>query len=132
MNKQQAQEQLNKLMIEVEKLKYIINSHDKSKEEQFFELIQCLTPKWDKANYPDSIFYFKGDKLMFEYNQKIEYVWVRHTDFWRIFEVEYKLNDEEIRDFLKDMLEEHFKWQRVTPHIRFKRWGFWLEEHFKK
>lgn len=115
MNKQQAQEQFDKLMVEVEKLKTIINGPDKTKEDRFYELIQGLTPKWDKVNYPDSIFYFKGDKLMFEYNQKTEYVWVRYTDFWEIFEVEYKLDYQEVKYFLKGMLEKHFKWKRVTP-----------------
>lgn len=38
MNKQQAREQFDKLMIESEKLKEIINSPDKTKEERFFEL----------------------------------------------------------------------------------------------
>lgn len=115
MKKQQAQEQLNKLMIEADKLKEIINRPDKTKEERFFELIQGLTPKWDKNNYPNSIFYFKGDKFCLEYNEKNGYVWVRHDGFWEVFRNDYGLDCHEIRYFMKVMLEDHFKWKKVTP-----------------
>lgn len=130
MNKR-VQEQFNKLMIEAEKLKSIINNQEKTKEEMFFELIQGLTAKWDKEEYPDSIFYFKGDISWFEYNEETRYVWVRYHGFWEVFEEEYRLDYQDAKDFLKDMLEEYFKWEGVTPDWACAEWGKELEEHFK-
>jgi|SRR5690606_16987053 len=131
MNKQQAQEQLDKLMIEAEKLKSIINNPDKTKEERFFELIQDLTPDWDKKIYPDSIFYFKGDKVWLDYNGKSGHLCIRYYGFYDVFEKEYGLNHQEIKDFLKDMLEGHFKWKGVTPYWLGLMNILQLEEHFK-
>ena len=117
MNKQQAQEQLDKLMKEAEKLKSIINCPDKTKEERFFELIQGMTPKWDKKNFPDNIRYYKGDTHWIDYNEKSGYLWIRYDGFWNVFEEEYGLSYQDIRDFLKGMLEEHFKWKGVAPAL---------------
>lgn len=130
-DKQLAQEKLNKLIKEVEQLKAIINEPNKTKEERFFELIQGLTPKWDRKRYPTSIFYFKGDKFILKYNQKSRFVWVSYYSFWSIFEEEYNLNYQKVKEFLKGMLEEYFKWNRVVPHQVSRRTRTQLEEHFK-
>lgn len=131
MNKKQAQEQLDKLMIEAEKLKSIINGPDKTKEERFYELIQGLSPRWDKGKYPESIFYFKENKFWLEYIEKCDYVWIRYYGFWDVFEKDYGLNHQETRDFLKEMVESHFKWKVITPIPRGNAYVIMLEEHFK-
>lgn len=131
MNKQQAQEQLEKLMTEAEKLKTIINGPDKTKEERFYKLIQGLILKEDKKEFPGNIFYFKGDKFWLEYNEKNRYVWVRYDGFWDVFEEDYGLGYQEIKDFLKGMLESHFKWEGVTPISLSNIFRDMLEEHFK-
>lgn len=131
MKKQQAQEQFDKLMIEAEKLRSIIKDSDKAKEEKFFELIQNLTLKWDKANSPNSIFYFKEGKFWLEYDEKKCCVWIRYNGFWEVFEKVYKLNYYEIVDFMGVMLEEHFKWEGVTPEESPEQSAIMLEERWK-
>lgn len=106
-------------------------SIDKSKEEKFFELIQNLTLKEDKIHFPNSIFYFKEDKLWLEYNEKNGYVWIRYNGFWEVFGKDYGLNYQEAVDFMGVMLEEHFKWKGVIPIASLKDYIETLEEYLK-
>ena len=65
--------------------------------------------------YPDSIFYIKNDKILFQQKMKNKYFWVEYDFIWSIFERKYGLNYTETQAFIKDLLETHIKLEGYTP-----------------
>ena len=59
--------------------------------------------------YSDSLFYIKNDKIMFEYQFKSKYFWVRYDIIWSVFEQKYLMEYDQIQKFLKNLLEKHLK-----------------------
>lgn len=106
----------------------------KTKEDRFKELIEGIEinkPVVDFEKFPTSIFWFKGDKLYFEYNWKSNFFWVNWSLVWRVFEKEYNMKYSDIQAFMKIMVEEHFKLKGVIP-VGYGGASFALvEEHFK-
>lgn len=82
-------------------------------EERFLEFIDGLTIKIDKEKYPDSIFFFRGEECQIEIQKSI--VWFRYEGFWKVFEDEFGMKYQQIQDFMKIQLEEHFKMKGVSP-----------------
>lgn len=103
MNKEKAKE-LRKIIEQPEK---------RTKEEAFIELINGCQIKIDKVKYPDSVFFFKNGEYYFEIGK--DNLWCRYKYVWSVFESEFKLNHHEIKNFIEDMVEEHFKINGVTP-----------------
>jgi hypothetical protein len=102
----------------VEHLISVLSNIDQEKkllspEERFLEIINGLEIKIDKKKYPDSIFYFKGDKYFFELEKDI--IYCSYNNVWSIFLQEYKMNYDATQAFIKNQVEEHFKMKHVTP-----------------
>lgn len=86
---------------------------DRGKEEKFLELFQGLEMKSDIEKYPNSVFFFRGDKCILE--KEKHYLWVSYNRIWKIFEDEFGMDYGEIQTFIKSMVEKHFKMTEVTP-----------------
>jgi hypothetical protein len=120
MNRQQKIAELKAQIAELEKI---------TPEQRFLELIDGMTVKIDKDNYPDSTFFFKNDKCYLEIKNST--LWVRYAEIWQGFEVEFGMKYDEIQSFIKDQMEQHFKIGGVTPTTNaFKLWPM-MEQHFK-
>ena len=83
-------------------------------EQRFLELIQGLEIRLD-PKYPDSILFFKKKISFVELDFKNKIIWLRYSDFWSVFENEYRLNYDEIQELTKGLLEKHFKLKGFTP-----------------
>jgi len=107
----------------------------KTKEQRFLELISGIDihqPKVDFQKYPNSLFWFDKDGIFIcEYDWKNNYFWFHYLKVWSVFETEFNLTYQEIRNFLSGMVEEHFKMKGVTT--AWCRCGRRrpVEEHFK-
>ena len=106
MNRQQKIAELKAQIAELEKI---------TPEERFLELIDGMTVKIDKDKYPDSIFFFKGDKCYLELENSR--LWVRYAEIWQVFEVEFGMSYDEVQSFIKSQVEQHFKMRGVTPGL---------------
>ena len=105
MNRQQKIAELKAQIAELEKI---------TPEQRFLELIDGMTVKIDKDKYPDSTFFFKGDKYYLEIQKSR--LWVRYAEIWQVFKVEFGMQYDEIQSFIKDQMEQHFKMMGgVTP-----------------
>lgn len=110
----------------------IINKPEITKEQRFFDLQNNLVRKIDKEKYPESVFYFTKDgDFMFEQDFKNGIFWCDYMMVWLVFESEYGMRYKQIQEFIKRMMEEHFKCNGLTPikssvfsHVEMK-------EHFK-
>ena len=100
-------------------------------ERRFKQLCQNLTIKIDEHRFPNKIFWFREDRRIFDYDKETGYFWVNNSLVWSVFESEFGLNYDQIKDLIKGRVEEHFKLKDVTPlkvgMLKMKM----VEEHFK-
>ena len=100
-------------------------------EAEFLNIFYDSDIKIDFEKYPDSIFVFKNDEFIFEYDIKYGILWCSYDKIWTIFLKKYELNDLQITNLIKNVVEEHFKNMEVTPMRICKARKTSVEEHFK-
>ena len=66
--------------------------------------------------YPDFVFYMKGDINMLQYNIKYKEVHVRYEGLCSVFSKQFNLEDTEIQQIIKDIVEEHYKLKVETVY----------------
>jgi hypothetical protein len=93
------------------------------------EIINGLTIKIDREKYPNSIFFFKEDKLFFELQNST--LWCRYSTVWMKISEVISGDYGAIQAFIEKQVEEHFKMRGVTPMIHLLFSAFLVEEHFK-
>ena len=103
--------------------------NEKAKEKRFLELFQGLTMKSDIEKYPDSVFYFRDDKIILDIRK--HKLFVSYKDIWCVFEKELGMEHSEIQSFIKTMVEKHFKWVGLTPFADASKTYTAVEKHFK-
>ena len=84
-------------------------------ERRFLQLCKGIVIKINNVHYRDWLFWFKGDKCLFDYNLKSGEFWVNYKEIWSIFESEFGLNYYQIKEFIRDMVEQHFNLNYTTP-----------------
>jgi hypothetical protein len=101
-------------------------------EELFLQFFDGCTTRFDRKEYPYSIFYFDKDgNYLAEFRSKSNTFYINYSKVWSIFEAEYSLNYSSTRELMNRLVEEHFKLKDVTT---FNFHGVVLirvEEHFK-
>ena len=82
-------------------------------EEFFLDVIKDIKVKQTK--YPESVFWEKNGKVIFEQNLKKNLLYVDYKSIWVIFEKIYGLQYSETQLFIKNMVEEYLNWRGLTP-----------------
>ena len=98
------------------------------------EILDKVVKKVDEEKYPNSVFYFIDDKCFFEFfyqDEKNTEFWVRYKDCWKVFYDKFNFNYTETQQFIKTMVEEHFKMRSTTPNQLKNRSHLVVEEQFK-
>lgn len=109
-------EKIKKYEAKIAKLK-LKKEQQKSPEKfamSFFE--QDLICKSDKEKCPNSIFYFKGDKLLLEINKSGDSLkaWISHVEIWNPISEKFSLDYAQMQSLLKMTIEQHFKLRNVA------------------
>jgi hypothetical protein len=120
MNKQEAQKELDALKLREAELLAVINAPEVTPEQRFLQLMEGLTVKINKVNYPDSIFYFRNGEFMFEIEN--DKAFLNYELFWGVFENEFNMDYTHIKDFTRSMLKEHFKMKVVKTLPTYRKW----------
>lgn len=123
-------------LLKIEELKNFIENNDNKKEIELsikdfiLESINNCVIKFNNK-YLDSIFYFKNDTFMLEYNRKTEIFYISYPKIWSLLESKYSLNYYQIKGLTKGILEQYFncKVDTTFPAVNLKASN--LEEHFK-
>ena len=90
-----------------------------------------LIPKKHK-DHPNSVFYVNTDnKVMMEYIQENEYVWIDYYNFWSIIKSLFHINHNDVQSIMIVWLEETYKLEGVTPGPNGKMKADVLEEDYK-
>ncbi len=80
-------------------------------------MLSDLIPFKDET-FPDSMFYFKGDKWLLEQDDCNDILYVRYDTFWHILSQNYLIKNDDIRILLKYMVEQSFR-QRLSIPISY-------------
>ena len=83
-------------------------------EEFFLDIIDGIKIK-PQTKYPDSIFWEKNGKVIFEQDFKKNQLYVDYKSIWMIFEKIFGLQYSETELFIKNMVEEYLNWRGLTP-----------------
>lgn len=102
-----------------------------SKENMFYHLVSDAEIKIDKFNYPDSVFFFKNNKVLFKQNSKSNKFWYRYHSYWLVFINEFGMGYNEIQSFTKNMVKKHFKMRVSTPQTFAEPTFYAVEKYFK-
>lgn len=86
-------------------------------EELFLSMWEGCEEKTD-PEYPNSVFWFKDGKLMFEWDKKSNILWCNYTRIWRVLQAKNNWEYSETQSFIKLQVEKYFKMRDVTPALR--------------
>ena len=111
MTQQEKQKRIAALEAEIAELK----KPEKTAGQRFWELVFETEVKFDFDKYPNTIFGFRGDNYVWEFDFKNNYLWLRYSTVWSVLENEYGLNYDDVQSLVKNEVEEHFKCRGVTP-----------------
>jgi len=86
-------------------------------EREFMDIFNKLVIKYDKKQYPDSIFFFNDDICYMELYTKTNDLYCHYKHIWSVFEREYSMEYDDIQAIIKSQVEQHFKMKPITPKI---------------
>jgi hypothetical protein len=108
----EIKEKIQELEKQIEELKN--KSQEEEMEQWFKSLLNGLRIEIDD-NEPNSVFYKKNSKVIFELYQGSEKNFICDYDLvWSVFNNKYNLNHIETQAFIKMMVEQHLKLGVVT------------------
>lgn len=131
-----TQEKIKSLKEEITQLEIQLEK-EKEKEDPKLFLLEILgnelTVKIDREKYPNSVFYFKEDKYLLELEKSgsTTYLWCSWFKIWNPISEKFSLEYSEIKQLIKETVEEHFKMRGVTPKLVKLRLSLRVEQHFK-
>lgn len=104
---------------ELQELKEQLKVEENVSAEQFLLDIlgSELTLKIDREKYPNSVFYFKGDKCLLELKKSNTalYLWCNYNEIWNPISTKFYLDYASTQSLIKMTIEEHFKLKDITP-----------------
>ena len=83
-------------------------------EEFFLDVIKDIKVR-EQIKYPESVFWEKNGKIIFEQYFKKNILCVDYNSIWMILEKIFGLEYDETRLFIKNMVEEYLNWRGLTP-----------------
>jgi len=104
---------------------------EKTVGQRFWELVSATEIKFDFDKWPHTIFGFRGNKYVWEFDFKNYHLWLRYEELWAVLVQEFGLTYNDVHSLVKNEVEEHFKCRGVTPGLLARMNSFTVEEHFK-
>ena len=127
MTQEEKQQRISALEAELEQLK----KPEKTPAQRFWELVSGTTLKFDFGKYPNTLFGFREDQYVWEYDLENHALWLGYSTVWSILKDEFGLDHDGVQRVIKNEVEEHFKCKGVTPVFATLRDNILVEEHFK-
>ena len=79
-------------------------------------ILDGITLKKD-SRYPQSLFYYKDNRILMEQDWKNSYLWINYEKIWSFFESKFHLKYNEIQLFIQRYMEEYLNLKGFTPRI---------------
>ena len=113
------------------KLKTLNNNLFNPQEQLFINLIKDCQIKIDQEELPFRIFLFQDEKYIFDYSWKDNRFWFQKDHILTAFESKFNMSYHIFQDFIKDILEKHFKFRPFTTLTSMYPFTVAIEKHFK-
>jgi DNA phosphorothioation-dependent restriction protein DptG len=119
MNKSEAQKKLNELRLEMLALEKVINEPEIDKTKEMSDFLFAMLKETTAKIVEEKIITFcdKNDEWLIQQDYKNGYLWVRYFLIWKVFEEKYKLNHQEIKEFIQGWMETNTGWKGLTPVV---------------
>lgn len=98
------------------------------KDALLLELINGYYIK-ESEDYPDDIFYMKEHNVLIDYDLKTKIAWINNQIIWSVFESKFSLNNQQMRELMRGLLETHLKLIGTTPRELYSNSTLQLERH---
>ncbi len=95
------------------------------------DLLSQMVVKEDQEKFPDRIFFFIGDECLMNLELKNWSLWCSHDAIWSILEKKIGTEYSKVQSFIKNVMEQHFKNEEVTPGFMAPIVQKSMEQHFK-
>lgn len=94
--------------------KFMLEETDKNKEmsDFLFDMINGSTMKFTGEK---EVTYYKNEEWVIQQDYKNDYLWIRYSLIWRVFEEKFKLNNNQIKEFISIWVETNTEWRGLTP-----------------
>jgi len=99
---------------DIEKIFSDIAKPDKNKEmsDFLFDMINGTTMKFTGEK---EITFYKNDEWVIQQDYKNGRLWIRYYTIWKVFEEKFKLNYDQIRNFIQAWVETNTEWRGLIP-----------------
>ena len=115
-DKAQAQKELDEIKNRVKELEKIINAPEVDKNKEMSDFLFETFNKCEQRFTGEKEFtFYKGEEWIYQQNYKNGYLWVRYSFVWKVFEEKYKLNYQQIKNFIASWVESNTEWKGLTP-----------------
>src|SRR5690606_25313552 len=111
MTPEERQKRIAALEAEIAELK----KAEKTAAQRFRELVSATEVKFDFDKYPNTIFGFRGDNYVWEFDFKNYYLWLRYEELWAVLAEEFGLAYDGVQSLVKNEVESHFNCKEITP-----------------
>lgn len=92
-----------------------LNPNDKNKEMSDFLFATINGCKMKMTGEKEITYYNSNNVWIIQQDYKNGNLWIRYSLIWEVFEKKYKLNYEQIRDFISSWVETNLNWKGFTP-----------------
>jgi hypothetical protein len=102
-------------------------------EELFLQFFDGCVIRFDRKEYPYSIFYFDKDgNFLADFYPNDNTFWVNYYKVWELFQTTFSLNYDSTKVLLNKLVEECFKQKGFTTRPVNETFISLVEEHFKR
>lgn len=93
-------------------------------ENLFLQIFDGCTVRFDRETYTDSVFYFdKGENFLARYDSQTNTFWVSYPRVWQVFQAQFSLTPNLLREVLSQIVEQYFKLKQVTVAVESASFG---------
>ena len=118
MNKEQALKQIEELKLFIQSIESKENLNDE-RDKWFLSILKDL--KIGEIHDNCILYHNSKNETVFEDNKDGK-IWMSYHIIWKILETKYKMGDDDIQEYIKDMLFKHLNWKVSTPKHRWPAW----------
>ncbi len=116
-DKAQAQKELDEIKNRVKELEKIINTPETDKNKEMSDFLFKMFNKCEQRFTGEKEFtFYKGEEWIYQQDYKNNVLWVRYLLVWEVFEERFKLNYQQINDFIASWVETNTEWKGLTPY----------------
>jgi len=121
MNKKEAVDRLSAIEKETSELRKIIEMSDAPPKPTAKEwLLNFLSEPFEVRLTKECITYYRDGQWIFQQDLKNKYLWCYYYKVWKVFEIDFILNYNQIQSLIKDVVGKALNCEQFEPYTLFR------------